>query len=70
MDLDRLGRGHANHRPVTSAVTENGQRDDGRRDTSVLFLLGNGRTIVGEGELARDGMTWEGDLALTYTRMT
>lgn len=28
-----------------------------------------GRTIVGNGELCRDGVTWEGDLALTYTRI-
>ena len=26
------------------------------------------RTIVGRGELSRDGTNWEGDLALTYTR--
>jgi hypothetical protein len=29
----------------------------------------DGRTMVGNGELCRDGVTWEGDLALTYTRM-
>jgi hypothetical protein len=28
----------------------------------------DGRTIVGRGELSRDGMNWEGDLALTYAR--
>ncbi|MCA1832121.1 MAG: hypothetical protein ABR548_05125 [Actinomycetota bacterium] len=28
----------------------------------------DGRTIVGKGELSKDGVTWEGDLALTYTR--
>ena len=27
------------------------------------------RTIVGRGELSRDGASWEGDLALTYTRL-
>jgi hypothetical protein len=26
--------------------------------------------MVGEGELSRDGTTWEGDLTLTYTRIT
>jgi hypothetical protein len=29
----------------------------------------DGRTIVGNGELSRDGVNWEGDLALTYTRV-
>ena len=27
------------------------------------------RTIVGRGELSKDGVNWEGDLALTYTRL-
>ena len=31
-------------------------------------IADNGRTIVGRGELSKDGVTWEGDLALTYTR--
>jgi hypothetical protein len=26
------------------------------------------RTIISKGELSRDGVNWEGDLALTYTR--
>src|SRR4051812_1669876 len=29
----------------------------------------DGRTIVGRGELSRDGVNWEGDLTLTYTRL-
>ena len=29
----------------------------------------DGRTIVGRGELSRGGGKWEGDLALTYTRL-
>ena len=29
----------------------------------------DGRTIVARGELSRDGKNWEGDLALTYTRV-
>jgi hypothetical protein len=29
----------------------------------------DGRTIVGRGELSKDGKKWEGDLALTYTRL-
>jgi hypothetical protein len=29
----------------------------------------DGNTIVGVGELSRDGVTWEGDLSLTYTRV-
>jgi hypothetical protein len=31
-------------------------------------IAADGRTIVGRGELSRDGSTWEGDLELTYTR--
>jgi hypothetical protein len=31
-------------------------------------LSSDGRAIVGNGELLRDGEHWEGDLALTYTR--
>ena len=32
-------------------------------------IAADGRQIVGRGELSRDGATWEGDLALTYTRV-
>lgn len=31
-------------------------------------LSDDGRTIVGKGELSKDGATWEKDLELTYTR--
>ena len=31
-------------------------------------LVDDGRTIVGKGELSKDGSTWEKDLDLTYTR--
>src|SRR5215207_6539593 len=32
-------------------------------------IVADGRTIVARGELSRDGVTWEADLALTYTRV-
>lgn len=32
-------------------------------------IVDGGRTIIGQGELCRDGHTWEGDLQLTYTRI-
>lgn len=32
-------------------------------------IVDAGRTIVGQGELCRDGQTWERDLQLTYTRV-
>ena len=31
-------------------------------------IAADGRTIVGRGEMSRDGAPWEPDLALTYTR--
>lgn len=31
-------------------------------------IAADGRTIVGRGELSRDGASWEPDLQLTYTR--
>ena len=31
-------------------------------------LVDNGRTIIGKGELSKDGSSWEGDLELTYRR--
>jgi len=31
-------------------------------------LADDGRTIIGKGELSKDGATWEKDLELTYTR--
>lgn len=31
-------------------------------------LAADGRTMLGEGELSRDGSSWERDLELTYTR--
>ena len=33
-------------------------------------ISSDGRTIVGRGELSKDGVNWEGDLALTYTRLS
>ena len=32
-------------------------------------IIDDGQTIIGQGELCRDGNTWEGDLQLTYTRV-
>jgi len=32
-------------------------------------IAADGRTIVSSGELSRDGVNWEPDLALTYTRV-
>ena len=33
-----------------------------------LTISDDGRTMVGKGEMSRDGTTWNGDLDLTYTR--
>jgi hypothetical protein len=33
-------------------------------------IVDGGRTIVGKGEMSKDGSTWEGDLDLTYRRAT
>lgn len=32
-------------------------------------IAGDARTMVGKGELSKDGATWEGDLEQTYTRL-
>jgi hypothetical protein len=32
-------------------------------------IVNDGRTIIGKGELSKDGSTWEKDLELTYTRV-
>ena len=32
-------------------------------------IADGGRTIIGKGELSRDGSTWEPDLQLTYKRV-
>jgi len=32
-------------------------------------IVDDGRTIIGKGELCRDGLSWEKDLDLTYTRI-
>ena len=32
-------------------------------------ISADGNTIVGKGELSKDGSTWEGDLSTTYTRV-
>ncbi len=32
-------------------------------------IVDDGNTIIGKGELSRDGTTWEKDLDLTYTRV-
>jgi hypothetical protein len=34
----------------------------------VITSADAGRTLIGRGELCRDGTTWERDLELTYTR--
>jgi hypothetical protein len=42
----------------------------GFRQRYTCTLAENGNTFHGQGELSRDGSTWEGDLELTYTRAT
>ena len=32
-------------------------------------IVDDGRIIIGRGELCRDGLSWEKDLDLTYTRI-
>jgi hypothetical protein len=32
-------------------------------------IADNGNTIIGKGELCKDGKSWDGDLDLTYTRV-
>ncbi|HKJ81461.1 MAG TPA: hypothetical protein VJ954_05510 [Ignavibacteriaceae bacterium] len=34
-----------------------------------LTIIDNGDTIIGKGELSKDGSTWEKDLELTYKRV-
>jgi hypothetical protein len=36
----------------------------------IATLSEDAGTIVGQGELSRDGSTWEGDLAITYRRVS
>ncbi len=48
-------------------------RDASAPDFSQRFtgtFSDDGNTIVGRGELSKDGNTWEGDLDLTYRRAT
>ena len=33
------------------------------------LIADNGNTIIGKGELSKDGSTWEKDLDLTYKRV-
>lgn len=35
----------------------------------IWTIADDGNTIIGKGELSRDGATWEKDLDLTYTRV-
>jgi hypothetical protein len=32
-------------------------------------LVDDGNTIIGKGEISKDGLSWENDLDLTYTRV-
>jgi hypothetical protein len=36
---------------------------------NTLTILDDGATIIGKGELSKDGVSWEKDLDLTYTRV-
>ncbi len=36
---------------------------------STHTIVDGGRTIIGKGELSKDGVSWEKDLDLTYTRV-
>jgi hypothetical protein len=36
---------------------------------STHTIVDDGRTIIGKGELSKDGVSWEKDLDLTYTRV-
>jgi hypothetical protein len=42
--------------------------DFSQRNT--LTIVDDGTTIIGKGELSKDGVAWEKDLDLTYTRVT
>lgn len=35
-----------------------------------LTIASDGQTMVGKGEICRDGLSWEKDLDLTYTKVT
>jgi hypothetical protein len=58
------------------AVTMSGNRMTWRRDEagfaqrSTLTVDDVGTTMVGRGEMSRDGGAWEDDLSLTYERVT
>jgi len=49
-------------------VSEHLDRQQGQLFKATLSA--NGDTIVGEGELSRDGTTWEGGLAISYRRIS
>ena len=43
--------------------------DSGFAQRFTATIAEDGRVIVGQGEMSRDGSPWEKDLSLTYTRM-
>jgi hypothetical protein len=36
---------------------------------NTLIFEDNGNTIIGKGEMCKDGKNWEKDLSITYTRI-
>ena len=45
-------------------------RDDPKfRQRNTIMIVDGGARMVSEGEMCRDGSSWEKDLALTYTRV-
>jgi hypothetical protein len=54
-------------REGTLRFSRNGPDFDQRYSAT---LSQDGETIAGQGELSRDGTTWEGDLAINYRRVS
>jgi hypothetical protein len=68
-----MGRWPSNHSFVKSAKLLNVLKwwrnapDFSQRFTGTI--VDDGRTMIGKGELSKDGKAWEKDLDLTYTRV-
>ena len=67
--FDERGVSRVIHTSLSGNVWKTWRDAPGFMQRMTATISADGNTIVGKGEMCRDGSTWEADLSLTYTRV-